>query len=205
MERPCATGNATEGAGIIITMTIADTSLEERTTMTLDKTLRSSLWLLAALLLSVPVSAQTDRGTAQLDTADGSIVVDYGRPQLKGRDPLNWQKDGTYWRMGMNDLTTLRTPADLVFGSVKVPKGTYGLSLLKVSPEHYELVFNSQTSGMGMSHDKEKDVASVPLRKESVPDSVETFTIELKGGASGGVFALLWGTTRLAADFHVTK
>lgn len=173
--------------------------------MALDRTRRNSLYLLAALLLSVPVSAQTDRGTAQLDTADGSIVVDYGRPQLKGRDPLTWQKDGTYWRMGMNALTTLRTPADLVFGSVKVPKGTYGLSLLKVSPEHYELVFNSETSGMGMSHDKAKDVASVPLRKELVTDSVETFTIELKDGASGGVFALTWGTTRLAADFRAGK
>jgi len=171
--------------------------------MTFQHSLRVSVLLLAALTLAVPVMAQSDRGTAQLNTPDGSIVVDYGRPQLKGRDPLSWQKEGSYWRMGMNAMTTLSTPVDLMFGDVRVPKGKYGLSLLKVSSDRYELVLNSGTSGMGMSHDKTTDVASVPLKKELIPDSVETFTIELKGGADGGVFAMTWGTTRLAADFRL--
>jgi len=171
--------------------------------MTFANTLRISVAFLAALLLSIPGSAQTDRGTSQLTTPEGTILVDYGRPQLKGRDPLTWQKDGSYWRMGMNDMTTLRTPADLVFGSVRIPKGNYGLWLFKVSPERYELVFNSATSGMGMDHDKAKDVGNVLLRKESVTDPVETFTIEMKGGAKGSVLALTWGTTRLAADFRI--
>ena len=173
--------------------------------MMFQHSLRTCILLLAALTLSVPAPAQSDRGMAQLDTAKGSIVVDYGRPQLKGRDPLTWQKDGSYWRMGMNAMTTLSTPVDLMFGDVKVPKGKYGLSLLRVSSDRYDLVFNSETSGMGMSHDKATDVASVPLKKESIPDSVETFTIELKGGANAGVFAMTWGTTRLAADFHLVK
>lgn len=156
----------------------------------------------AVLLLVLPLSAQEDRGKAELDVAGGKIVVDYGRPQLKGRDPLSWQKDGGYWRMGMNDMTTITTPVDLVFGATPIAKGTYGLWLLKVSADRYEVVFNSETSGMGMLHDKAKDVASAALKKETSPKSAEVFTIELKPAAKGGVFSMTWGTTRLLADFQ---
>jgi hypothetical protein len=132
-------------------------------------------------------------------------VVDYGRPLLKGRDPLTWQADGTYWRMGSNDMTTLTTPVDLMFGATRIPKGAYGLWLLKRSADSYELVFNSQTTGMGMSHDKSKDVASVPIRKESAPSPVETLTIELQKAPNGGILAVMWGTARLSTDFQVAK
>jgi hypothetical protein len=170
--------------------------------MRLKKFLESGLVLLAVLLLAVPIPAQDDRDSAELVVGGGKIVVDYGRPQLKGRDPLTWQKDGAYWRMGMNDMTTITTPVDLVFGGTKVAKGTYGLWLLKVSADRYELVFNSETSGMGMMHDKAKDVASVALDKEAAPGSAESFTIELKPASKGGVISMTWGTTRLFADFR---
>jgi hypothetical protein len=173
--------------------------------MTIEHSLRICVLFLAALPLSVPVSAQTDRGTVQFSTPEGAIMVDYGRPLLKGRDPLTWQEDGNYWRIGMNAMTTLRTPVDLTFGNVRIAKGNYGLWLLKESSGRYELVFNSDTSGMGMDHDKTKDVGSVPLRKEPVTEAVEAFTIELKDGTDGGVFALTWGTTRLATDFRLRK
>lgn len=161
--------------------------------------------LLAALLLALPLFGQADRGKAELSGPGGKIVVDYGRPQLKGRDPLTWQKDGSYWRMGMNDMTTLTTPVDLMFGSTRIPKGAYGLWLLKSSPDHYELVFNSVTSGMGMLHDKTKDVASVPIKKEAAPASVEVLTIALKGVPGGGAFTMTWGTVTLSSDFTFGK
>jgi len=159
------------------------------------------LTLVAALL---PVAAQ-ERGKVELSTGAGKITVSYGRPQLKGLDPLTWQKDGAYWRMGSNDMTTLTTPAELAFGSVRVPKGTYGLWLLKVTNERYELVFNSATAGMGMTHDKAKDVATVLLKKEAADPAVETFTIELPGSAGNGIFVMKWGTVRLSAAFTSAK
>src|SRR5512138_93084 len=105
--------------------------------------------VIALALTILPAAAQPGRGKAELDAGGGKITVDYGRPQLKGRDPLTWQENGAYWRMGSNSMTTLTTPVDLAFGSTKLPKGTYGLWLLKVSADSYELVFNSETSGMG--------------------------------------------------------
>jgi len=149
----------------------------------------------------LPVVGQTERGTAEMNVSGGKITVAYGRPQLKGRDPLTWQQDGAYWRMGSNTTTTLTTPVDLTFGSTKVPKGTYGLWLLKHSADKYELVLNSATSGMGMSHDKSKDVATVPLKKETLASPVESFMIELTPGAGGGTFSMTWGTAKLSAPF----
>ncbi len=159
----------------------------------------------AALFLALPLFAQADRGNAELSVPGGKIVVNYGRPQLKGRDPLTWQKEGSYWRMGMNDMTTLSTPVSLVFNNARIPKGTYGIWLLKVSANQYELVFNSENSGMGMLHDKTKDIASVPMKKEAVAAPVEAFTIELKGAPQGMTFAMTWGTTRLSTELQFGK
>ncbi len=177
----------------------------KRSVMSFKNPAAWSLRVLAITFLVVPVLAQSERGKAELSVSGGKMVVDYGRPQLKGRDPLTWQKEGSYWRMGMNDMTTLSTPVDLMFGSTRIPKGTYGLWLLKAAADRYELVFNSVSSGMGMMHDKSKDVAAVPMKKEAVPASVETLTLELKGGPKDGTFALTWGTARLSCDFQVAK
>ncbi len=171
---------------------------------------KNRLWVCASVLfmlsmMVMPLPAQSDRGSAELKAPGGNITVDYGRPQLKGRDPLTWQKDGSYWRMGMNSMTTLSTPADLLFGKSKLAKGTYGIWLLKVAADKYELVFNSDSSGMGMNHDKSKDVVSVPMKKGTVPAAVETFTIELKSAPKGGTFVMTWGTVQLSADFQFGK
>lgn len=173
--------------------------------MDICKTCRYGMSLLAACMLILPILAQDDRGKAELNTPGGKILVDYGRPQLKGRDPLAWQKTGNYWRMGMNDMTTLHTPVPLLFDQARLDKGTYGLWLLKTSAERYELVLNSNTSGMGMNHEKSKDVLSVPLKKEAGAKPVETYTIELKNAPQGGTFLMTWGNVRLSADFRFGK
>jgi hypothetical protein len=168
-------------------------------------TVCACLCAVAVLLISLPALPQGARGKAQLNTPKGEIVVDYGRPQLKGRDPLTWQETGSYWRMGNNTMTTLTTPVDLAFGATKLPKGSYGIWLLKVAADQYQLVFNSQNSGMGMEHEKEKDVASVPLKKIATPSPVEAFTIELKPAPKGGTFSLSWGAASLATDFQIAQ
>jgi hypothetical protein len=166
---------------------------------------RLVLCAVAVFLISFPATSQGSRGKAQLSAPQGEVVVDYGRPQLKGRDPLTWQEAGSYWRMGNNSMTTLSTPVDLSFGGTRLPKGTYGMWLLKVAEDKYELVFNSQNSGMGMMHEKEKDVASVSLKKEPAPAPVDIFTIELKPAGKGGTLRLSWGTALLSTDFQFAQ
>jgi hypothetical protein len=167
--------------------------------------LKKTLGLLVCIALAVTCFAQGDRGKAELKAGAGSITVDYGRPALKGRDMLSQLQVGQFWRMGMNMATVLTTPADLTFGSVKIPKGAYSLWLKLAAADKFELVFNSQTGQWGMQHDVSKDVFSVPLKKEALPTPVEIFTIDLKSAPKGGVFVLNWGKTALTADFQVAQ
>ena len=167
---------------------------------------KKALGLLICIALAVSCFAQQPnmgaRGKAELKAGSGSITIDYGRPELKGRDMLSKLQAGQFWRMGSNMATVLTTPIDLAFGSIKVPKGAYSLWLKLAAPDKFELVFNSQTGQWGMSHDVSKDVYQVPMKKEALTNSVEVFTVDLKSAAKGGVFVLNWGTTALSADFQ---
>ncbi len=168
--------------------------------MTLKKALSWICCGILCALVAMPAFAQGARGKAEMKAGGGSITVDYGRPSLKGRDMLSQLKEGSFWRMGMNQATVLTTPADLMFGATKIAKGSYSL-WLKKEGEKYELVFNSQTGQWGTQHDPAKDVASVALKSENLASPVETFTIDLKEAAKGGEFSLSWGIKKLSAPF----
>jgi len=155
-------------------------------------------------LVASSVSAQAERGKAELKAGAGAVTVDYGRPSLKGRDMLSQLLEGSFWRMGMNQATVLATPVDLAFGSTKIAKGSYSLWLKKEGAK-FLLVFNSQTGQWGTQHDPAKDVASVALKSEPLKDAVETFTVDLKPAAKGGEFGLSWGAMRLSAGFETGK
>jgi hypothetical protein len=175
--------------------------------MTLKKTIGACCTVLA-LVLAVSAAAQPAggpaRGKAEMKAGAGSITIDYGRPELKGRDMLSQLKDGESWRMGMNQATVLTTPADLTFGSTRIAKGAYSL-FLKKAGDAFQLVFNSQTGQWGTQHDASKDVATVPMTKSAAASPVEAFTIELNPKGDGGSLDLSWGATRLSAPFQVAK
>jgi len=168
---------------------------------------RKALALMGCVLLvAVACFAQmpkgNPRGKAELKAGSGSITIDYGRPDLKGRDMLSQLVVGQAWRMGNNQATVLSTPVDLTFGSTKVAAGKYSLFLQRADAEKFELVFNSQTGQWGLQHDVSKDVAKVPLQKQNLTTPVETFTIDLKEAPKGGAIVLNWGTTQLSAPFQ---
>ncbi len=170
--------------------------------------LKKALALSIAILLAVSCFAQmkaAPRGKAELKAGAGAITIDYGRPELKGRDMLAQLPAGQSWRMGSNQATVMTTPVDLTFGSTKVPKGSYSLFLKRADQEKFELVFNSQTGQWGLSHDASKDLFQVPMKKQALTSPVETFTIDLKSAPKGGILELLWGTTQLSAEFQFAQ
>lgn len=166
---------------------------------------RKALALVSVLLLVAAGFAQGNRGKVELSTDAGSITIDYGRPALKGRDMLGKLSVGDTWRMGSNQATVLTTSSELMFGSVRVPKGSYSLWLKRTGENDYQLVFNSETGQWGTRHDPAKDVAQVPMQKETLPSSVEVFTIDLKKAPEGGSLITSWGTTQLTADFRIAR
>jgi hypothetical protein len=144
--------------------------------------------------LAAPAFPQANpRGEAEATVAGKSVSIEYGRPSLKGRDMLAQAQVGTPWRLGADAATTLTTEADLAFGDVKVPKGTYVLTATKVAADTWHLNVLSKA-------DRAK-VADVPLTPAKMDEDAETLTIKLEGEGDKGWFKMVWGQTVLKADF----
>ena len=137
-------------------------------------------------------AAGAARGEAKVTVAGKTVSIDYGRPALQGRDPLKLAEVGKPWRMGKDGATTLNTQAELTFGTVTVPAGTYILTATRVAEDKWSLNFNDKDR---------KKVAEAPLTEAPVSPAAELFTIDLKEAAGGGTFRMSWGPTSLSTNF----
>ena len=142
-------------------------------------------------LTAAATAHSAPRGEAKVTLAGKPIVVDYGRPSLKGRDMLGKAEVGQDWRMGADAPTTLDTPVSLSFGATRVPPGKYVLRAKKVSDKDWVLKLESDG----------KVAAEVPLQGSALDKSVEEFTIDLAEEKGQGVFRMSWGNVALATRF----
>lgn len=133
-----------------------------------------------------------DRGLAQVALAGKSVSIDYGRPSLAGRDMLAQLQAGQAWRMGADSPTSLKTEADLVFGSAEVPKGEYQLTAKRSAEGKWSLMFGQDKN----------TVAEVPLSEQKLAQAVEVFTIELTEKGGKGEFLMKWGQMALSTAFR---
>ena len=135
------------------------------------------------------------RGESKATVAGKSVTVEYGRPVLAGRDMLGMAKVGTPWRMGADSPTSLKTEADLTFGSASLPKGAYTLTAVKDDKGDWTVIASNP--------DTKAKVAEVPLKTTVLTAPVEQFTIEVAGNGNAGEFAMMWGTAKMATTFTV--
>jgi hypothetical protein len=162
--------------------------------------LQRTLIVLAAAAIAAPALAQSNpRGEAKATLAGKTVSIEYGRPSLKGRDMLGEAKVGSPWRLGADGATTLETETDLAFGDAKLPKGKYILRATKVSEGQWQLNVHRPSAENARQHGEK--VADVPLAASTLPEPVETFTIELSGQDKKGELALKWGTAAFKAPF----
>jgi hypothetical protein len=152
------------------------------------------LALLLAAVATPALAHAAPRGEAKATVAGKAVSIDYGRPSLAGRDMLGKAEVGKPWRMGADAATGLKTDADLSFGSLKVAKGSYVLTATKTTESAWTLDI-SRTDG-----DKAA-LGSIPMTVGKLPESVEEFTILLRGEKDKGEVELQWGTTSLKAAF----
>ena len=166
----------------------------------------ATLALLTLGTSPVAFSQRNPRATSKIDIAGKFVMIEYGRPSMKGRDVLALIEPGKVWRMGADKSTTFTSDARLSFGKVTVPEGSYSLWLKKVGDRSFELVFNKQTGQWGTQYGGSiDDVASVPMTLSEGSEAVEMFTLSLARGAkaNAGELTLQWGKAVLKAPFTV--
>lgn len=148
--------------------------------------------------------AGVSRELSPRDTARGrlgsvALAVDYGRPLRRGRVLLGGLIPyGQVWRTGANAATQLSITAPVRVAGVRLDSGTYTLWTLPTA-DRVQLIVNRQTGQWGTSYGSEYDVARVLMRTDSVPSSVERFTIRVEPDATrgdAGRLVMEWGTLR---------
>ncbi len=159
--------------------------------------MRTSLLTVASLALALaatPLFAQqSPAATARATIAGKTVSIQYSAPSVRGRQIFGpgglLSKDPTYpvWRAGANAATTLRTDADLMIGSVAVPKGTYTLYAVVRDPNAWELVISRNTGQWGLEYDATRDLARIKMTMSKPPALVEAlkYTLSDKGNGNG--------------------
>jgi len=164
-------------------------------------------FLIILSLVSVSMSicfAQVSRGTAETSIQGKKIMIEYGRPELQGRDMLEKASVGMVWRMGADDATSLVSEGNLIFRKIRVQKGSYSLFVKKTGSDQWELIINSEAKVWGNKRNPEKDLLAIPLRSNVSSSNKEKFTILINStGQDSGTFSMVWGTKELSADFTV--
>jgi hypothetical protein len=158
----------------------------------------------AILFLAVVACAQGgDRGSASATIKGKKVSIDYGRPELKGRDMLGKAPVGAVWRLGANQATHLETEAGLKIGSTVVPAGKYTLWLKRASETDWSLGIHPKTGVWGLPVMKDGYVAELPLKSSTATNSEEKLTITLSDAKGKGNIKIQWGTAVMTGEFDV--
>lgn len=153
-----------------------------------------------AWLTQATLAHGNDRGNVKATIGGAQVTIDYGRPSLKGRDPLSLIKPGEVWRIGSDASTTIESDKDLLVGGTKVEKGKHILLARFDGPGKWSLVVSSKPWNQ---YDPSGKIAETPMKFEQAADAVETVTLKLTDKKGTGVIQVAWGKMRLTAEFKV--
>jgi hypothetical protein len=144
------------------------------------------------------------RDSVQIRFNGKRIFIDYGRPSMRGRVIMGGLvPHNRWWRTGANEATSFVTDADLRIGDTVVPRGAYTLYTLP-SAKQWKLMVNKQTGQWGTVYDPALDLVRIPLKKRSLRQPIEKFTILLeRTGTRTGTLRLRWERIDLWLPFTV--
>jgi hypothetical protein len=171
--------------------------------------MNKSILILATAALSFAGNPQSPSAQASVTIGGKSITIKYSAPSLRGRKMFGpdgqISKDPTYpaWRTGADDATALHTDADLVIGTLRVPKGDYTIyTLVNLTP--WQLIINKQTKQWGTEYDKGQDLGRVPMTVTKPSAPIETFKIALSdAGGNKGKLQMEWENVIASVPFTV--
>jgi tetratricopeptide (TPR) repeat protein len=132
------------------------------------------------------------------------ISITYSRPGVKERKIFGGlEAYGEIWRTGANALTKLTLSDEVTLGGQKVPAGEYALLTIPDKAE-WTIIINSNIQGSTADYDESQDVARFTVKPATLPEKVETFTInfsEIKNESAN--IDLEWENTRVRIPLEV--
>ena len=145
------------------------------------------------------------RDTVRATIGAANFTIDYGRPLARGRVLLgNILPYDRVWRTGANAATQFTTSAPISLAGIQVPAGKYTLWTVPRKSGAVDLIVNKQSGQWGTSYDERQDLATAPMKADTLTTPVEEFTISIvPNGASGGALVMEWGTFRWTAPIVV--
>ena len=189
--------------------------------------LAATLALAAALVYSTPVLAQAAKKksrqrlsphetiTATIDGNEMKLV--YGRPYTIKPGTTTARKIwgglvpyGKVWRTGADEATLLTTKEPIEIGGFSLPAGTYSLFTLPSEDGSAKLIINKKTGQWGIPYreaaEKANELARVDLKKSSLDQPANQFTMSIEpAGEGGGTLNLMWEDTKYSVPFTVKK
>jgi len=144
------------------------------------------------------------------------VMIVYGRPYTKSPRTGEIRKIwgglvpyGEVWRTGADEATLLITQKPINFGTTVIPAGAYTLRTLPAADGSAKLIINKQIGQWGVgpgSYDESQDLARIDLKPETLPTSVDQFTMGIaKNPDGGGILKMSWENTQFTAAFTVQK
>src|SRR5277367_3494060 len=107
-----------------------------------------------------------------------SIELSYSRPGVKGRTIFgDLVPFGKVWRTGANLATTLTFGDDVTIGGTKISAGKYGLLTIPGATEWTFIITKQLDVTNPSAYKQDQDVVRVTTQPETLPFSVENFTI----------------------------
>ena len=126
------------------------------------------------------------------------IEIDYARPNKNDREIFGGLVPyGKIWRTGANATTRIKFSDAVKVGDKELPAGEYGIFTIPNANE-WTVIFSKDTKAQAGDYKQENDAARVTVKPETLPMSMETFTIGLTDvkGASA-MLNLMWDKTRV--------
>jgi hypothetical protein len=127
------------------------------------------------------------------------IEIDYSRPNKNDREIFGGLVPyGKLWRTGANAVTSIKFSKPVTFGGKEIPAGEYALFTIPTANEWTIIVSKDAKVQSAADYKQENDAARITAKPESIPNTIETFTIGL-GDVKGASATLnfLWDKTRV--------
>jgi hypothetical protein len=152
------------------------------------------------------------------------IEITYGRPIKRQRQDLfgagadygkKLNDEAPVWRAGANQTTRIKTEIPLIFDGKTLPAGEYDV-FVELHPKEWTLIFSTWPVQLkydpsnkaelwgSYGYTPDKDVLRAPMRVETLPYSMDQFTIAfIDMTADGGKLTMMWDRSMGSIAFKV--